>query len=338
MARRANISYRSRRALGKLYDRVVKVPANFTPERDRPFDHRILNQYEHNEETLGKVRQIKVLYDTAVRRILAQQNLDTEFELWTGYAMSKPAVGSDYKRWEDIGRENEALRARFREMCHEAIGSRARQDVEHFVSAMYKVTDEGRKEDEINGLVPLISFPWIFPEEMIRLAAGEYTPRFKKLRRAPQKTPPPMPKSISQLEKAAKIDEGSAEDSGDNQDGGCEVVALKDDDVESNHDVKKDSKAGEVEEEVQKTPGFYLSDLKGPLSELANASNSSIVTDEGLTNSEDAFGDDDDDDVDASSNTTYGVNINGNSGNVPKKRSAMDRLAELISSDEDEED
>ncbi|KAI5464095.1 RNA dependent RNA polymerase-domain-containing protein [Mariannaea sp. PMI_226] len=190
-------SYHSVKALGKIYDRVVDHTIQFTPIWDSPFDERITchKTFKPDADLLRAARQIKVRYDTSVRRLLSQHNLQTEFELWTGFSLSKPNVGSDYKRQEDLGREYDALKQQFREICYEAAGGKHPEAVNRFVAAMYIVTEEevkavygtGSRErpgDEDRGLqspqiepvlkvCPMISFPWIFHWVLIRLATDK---------------------------------------------------------------------------------------------------------------------------------------------------------------------
>jgi hypothetical protein len=141
-----------------------------------------------DEAKLEAARQIKSQYDTSMRRIMAQQGLQTEFELWTSFALSKPAMCTDYKRQEDLGFEYDTLKQRFRDVCYQAAGGSNADKIDPFVVAMYKVTEEdvqrennGPLEDPSPGgdykSMPLISFPWIFHWVMIRLAMGEqYSP------------------------------------------------------------------------------------------------------------------------------------------------------------------
>ncbi|KAF9772001.1 hypothetical protein IL306_010317 [Fusarium sp. DS 682] len=185
--------YTSRKALGVIFDKVVDVAnkeIKFDPIWDSPFDQRIIKKFELDRDTLKSARKIKTEYDISVRRLLSQHALKTEFELWTGFAMSKPAVGSDYKVQEELRREYNNLKARFRQLCIDAAGSKKAEKLEPFVAAMYKITDEEMKialHEHHRGVIndggtllqprklepksmPLISFPWIFHKEMCRIA------------------------------------------------------------------------------------------------------------------------------------------------------------------------
>lgn len=183
-------SYTSRKALGVIFDKVKGKQVKFDPIWDSPFDQRIIKKFELKRDTLKSARKIKTQYDTSVRRLLSQHALKTEFELWTGFAMSKPAVGSDYKVQEELRREYNNLKAAFRQLCIDTAGSKNAEKLEPFVAAMYKVTDEEMKialYEHHRGVInnagtllqprklepksmPLISFPWIFHKEMCRIA------------------------------------------------------------------------------------------------------------------------------------------------------------------------
>ncbi|KOS18207.1 putative RNA-dependent RNA polymerase 1 [Escovopsis weberi] len=192
--------YHSQKALGLVYDRVIKQKIEFSPDWQPSFDQRISKRFELDDAILDEALAIKEQYDIAVRRILSQHNLGTEFELYSGWAMMGPAVGSDYKRQEDLGCEYDALKQRLRDTCYEAAGGYDETKIDRFVAAMYRVTEEqinaalsesrdgcdstGGAAIDIQGgrleatSMPLMSFPWIFPEVMTRLALGErYNPR-----------------------------------------------------------------------------------------------------------------------------------------------------------------
>ena len=177
--------YRSRKPLGQIFRRVDKV--EFNPLCDGNFDKRILDRYSIDEKTLETARRIKSEYDTAMKRLMNQRDIGSEFEIWTGFALSRPRVGSDYKQSEDLGREANALRQTFREACYEAAGGKLTEEIAPFVAAMYWVTDEefrifkeGRENlkkerpdvaehDKVRHM-PLISFPWLFHNVLGRIA------------------------------------------------------------------------------------------------------------------------------------------------------------------------
>ena len=185
---KAKRSYHSTTALGKLYDMVKQETFDMNANYKLPFDNRILKHTKCRalrDETLTKARRIKSQYDTAMRRVMAQLEIGTEFEVWTSFVLSKPRVGSDYKLQENVGRESSALKLRFKEQCKIAAGS----DLLSFVAAMYRVTcEEVRialheaqqphiKPDGSVGTrkispktMPLVSFPWLFWDKLGELA------------------------------------------------------------------------------------------------------------------------------------------------------------------------
>ncbi|KAH7304903.1 RNA dependent RNA polymerase-domain-containing protein [Stachybotrys elegans] len=183
-------SRRSCKALGVIYDKLDRETFQFKPNWEDAFDQRILKRYQLDHDILKAARTIKTQYDMSTRRLLAQQNLATEFELWTGFAMSKAPGETEYKRQETLGHEFDALKQRFRELCYEKAGGRSPDKIDPFVAAMYKVTEEEvkialfeRERGPINDAgriiqppayearsMPLITFPWIFYECMIRIA------------------------------------------------------------------------------------------------------------------------------------------------------------------------
>ena len=194
-------TYRSQKALGIVYDKVHSVV--FDPTYTGSFDKRILDKCVKDNELLKKARHIKTQYDTALRRIMGQREIATEFEIWSGFVLSRPRVGSGYKLQEDVGRDYGSIKLAFREMCQEAAGGASPTHIDPFVAAMYKVTEEEvnialherRGATNIAGRIfsprnidaksmPLISFPWIFHEVLCRLATetGMEAPREKQPR------------------------------------------------------------------------------------------------------------------------------------------------------------
>ncbi|TGO89141.1 hypothetical protein BPOR_0123g00120 [Botrytis porri] len=185
----ASKQYHSQKILGQLYDKVESV--DFVPQYEESFDKRILRAYKLDNSILKATRQTKTKYDTAMRRILAQQDIKTEFEVWSTFILSKPKVGSDYKLQEDMAVITGALKDRFRAVCINAAGGKDFSILGPFVAAMYKVTKEEldialaecRSTRTVNGTkvpkrrlrpesMPLISFPWLFEKELGRIATG----------------------------------------------------------------------------------------------------------------------------------------------------------------------
>lgn len=186
-------SYHSGSALGQIYDRVGQV--EFSPSYENNFDQRILNKFCMNDDMLKRVRQIKTQYDTAIRRLMAQREIQTEFEIWTGFVLTRPRVGSSYKVTEDIGRESSIIKQHYRDEIRKAAGGSHMDTLGPWVASMYKVTAEemmialhcrGRGSRRPKGStstkatpqtltgMPLISFPWIFHEQLGFIATGRW--------------------------------------------------------------------------------------------------------------------------------------------------------------------
>jgi len=182
-------TYHSEKVLGQLYDKVESV--DFVPQYQEPFDRRILRAYKLDDALLKSCRQIKSKYDTAMRRIMAQQEIKTEFEVWSTFILSRPRVGTDYKVQEEMARYSDDLKTRFRTVCIEKAGGKDFTVLGPFVAGMYRVTKEEldialaecRTTKLVGGrevpkrkmepkYMPLISFPWLFEKELARIATG----------------------------------------------------------------------------------------------------------------------------------------------------------------------
>lgn len=157
---------------------------DYVPSCEDEFDSRIAESFDFTDEILAVARNLKAQYDISVRRLLKQFRIATEFELYSGWAMSKPAVGSDYKRQEDLGQQFDTVKQRFRDMCIEAAGVAGGDKLDLVVAAIYKVTEDEVKSflAEAEGAadvlefspknMPLISFPWIFHWILVKIAMG----------------------------------------------------------------------------------------------------------------------------------------------------------------------
>ncbi|TKA50189.1 hypothetical protein B0A55_13739 [Friedmanniomyces simplex] len=184
-------TYTSRKVLGRLYDEVQRVP--FLPAWDQPFDTRILSAYQLDDTLLEDAREIKVLYDEAVRRIMAQHSIQSEFEIWTTFILGHSQEDNDYKLAERLGETVTTLKQRHQELCYEKAGTTAQErdwaKMGPFIAAMYTVTaNEVRAASKANKEIrlvagqhvparqstfdnmPFMSFPWIFPRELGHIA------------------------------------------------------------------------------------------------------------------------------------------------------------------------
>jgi RNA-dependent RNA polymerase len=184
--------YRSRKILGMLYDQVQLV--DFTPQWENTFDKRVLEAFDLETTLLEKAAEMKSSYDEALRRLMAKHGIRTEFEAWSVFVLAHNHESRDYKFSEEFGRTMGALKTQFREMCREAAGVTSVINwarLGPFVAAMYTVTAQDmeialrqcRETKTVGGRecpvlrmdpehMPLISFPWLFPSELGKIATG----------------------------------------------------------------------------------------------------------------------------------------------------------------------
>ena len=184
--------YKSGKILGQLYDAVERV--DFVPSLEMPFNERILEcKLEVNDDLTQFARDLKDDYDSAMRRIMAQHEIKTEFEVWSTFVLSHANMSKDYKFHEELGAISGYLLEGFRQESYNKIGGRSFQLLAPLVVAMYRVTHLEMKEalekhrrknlkdekyfhrpsPEMSKL-PLISFPWIFPHVLGKIAMGHY--------------------------------------------------------------------------------------------------------------------------------------------------------------------
>lgn len=200
MEKKGRASYHSKRILGQLYDAVKII--DFVPNITMPFDSRILNcdLVSASESCMDFAKELKSEYDAAMRRVMAQHEIGTEFEICSSFVLSHNFLSRDYKLHEHLGSIASNLRNGFREQCFDFAGGRTIEHVAPLVVAMYRVTQQemskaieerkrvargeeenadekapgyGTPPDDEEGL-PLISFPWIFHEFLGKIATGQY--------------------------------------------------------------------------------------------------------------------------------------------------------------------
>ncbi|KAJ6178906.1 hypothetical protein N7519_009367 [Penicillium mononematosum] len=187
--KRPSSIYKSTKILGQLYDAVITP--DFVPKLEKPFDSRILESplAPASEAYMEYARELKAEFDMNMRQIMAQYEINTEFELWSTFVLRHGFVVKDYKMQEDLGRIVGTLRRGFRHQCYDKVG-RDGGNIPALVIAMYRVTQEQvaaalearrnealQREDfsivEVNSTeLPLISFPWIFPDVLGEVATG----------------------------------------------------------------------------------------------------------------------------------------------------------------------
>ncbi|KAK4124956.1 RdRP-domain-containing protein [Parathielavia appendiculata] len=174
-----NNSYRSTGILGKLYDMADKTVFDNRENYTLPFDDCILKRYQPDQTMLKEARKLKTQYDIAIRRVM-------------GSSKSGPSLkfGTDYKVQEKVGREAAGLRKQFRDLCLKVAEEQNFERLK-FLAAMYRVTweetrialyearqrhilpDEKVGKSRVTGRsMPLISFPWLFPDDLGRIALG----------------------------------------------------------------------------------------------------------------------------------------------------------------------
>ena len=183
-------TYVSRKVLGQLYDQVERV--DFKPEFTYPFDKRILSAYDLDDETIQAAKEVKQEYDAHMRRIMAQHNIGTEFEIWSTFVLAHAKLSNDYKFHEQMGQISTALKDRFRQICYERAGGKAYEQIGPFVAAMYAVTANevtaavqecnttitvgGQPKPMRNMTVadmPMMSFPWLFHGVLGKIAKDD---------------------------------------------------------------------------------------------------------------------------------------------------------------------
>lgn len=180
--------YTSEKILGQLYDIVERV--DFRPKLEAPFDERILNSgIETGDELLSTAAALKTVYDADIRRVMAQHEINTEFEVWSTFVLSHANMSKDYKFHEELGQISTALRERHLNACYEKAGGKSFDALAPLAVAMYSVTSEqmkealGRLKPSADGLslvkdnsssLPLISFPWILQPVLGKIANQHY--------------------------------------------------------------------------------------------------------------------------------------------------------------------
>ncbi|KAL4922233.1 RNA dependent RNA polymerase-domain-containing protein [Aspergillus aurantiobrunneus] len=180
--------YHSEKVLGQLYDAVERI--DFVPNLEINFDKRILDsQVEVPDDLHEFARELKDEYDTAIRRIMAQHEIKTEFEVWSTFVLSHSNMSKDYKFHEDMGAISSALLEDFRNRAYEKVEGRTFEALYPLAVAMYRIThkdmaaalEKHRAENLFNSMpapkieqLPLISFPWIFPKVLGQIAVGHY--------------------------------------------------------------------------------------------------------------------------------------------------------------------
>lgn len=187
IGKKPNQIYTSKKVLGQLYDQVERI--DFVPAFTAPFDMRILRAHSLDDNILQSAREIKEEYDAHMRRIMAQHEIKTEFEVWSTFVLQHSSTSNDFKYHEQIGEISIALKDQFRLICYERAGGKDYKHMAPFAAAMYEVTareitaavEECHCVQMVGGqprplremtasAMPLMSFPWLFQDVLGKIA------------------------------------------------------------------------------------------------------------------------------------------------------------------------
>lgn len=139
MEKKGRREYKSSEILGKLFDAVERV--NFVPELTDTFDPRILH-HKPPQNILDVVKNMKKEYEESMRRIMAQHEIRSEFEVWSTFVLSHSKAARDFKFHEEIGQHARTLKETYYEIfCEEARG-REFGKLAPFAVAAYHITYE----------------------------------------------------------------------------------------------------------------------------------------------------------------------------------------------------
>ncbi|KAF8424303.1 RNA dependent RNA polymerase-domain-containing protein [Tirmania nivea] len=179
MGKEREKTYKSKKILGRLYDQVERV--DFQPIYSTKFDQRILG-YTISERLLRSAKAVKAEYDIAIKRIMGQYDIKTEFEIFTTFVLKYKGCNNEYNFHEELGRLQKSLCERFQKIVYERVGGRNKPALASYVVAMYKVTHQemvialrhpnAHKHQKDPSKMPIMSFPWIFREILGVLAKG----------------------------------------------------------------------------------------------------------------------------------------------------------------------
>jgi RNA-dependent RNA polymerase len=170
MEKKGRKSYTSRKVLGQLYDAVDRVA--FVPKYDAPFDGRILNVCDPDDEIMRAARELKHEYDTSLQRIMAQHDIKTEFEVWSTFVLDHSKASKDYKFHEEIGQLSNSLKEQYYNSVVDKAGGKNWSHLVPWAVAMYRVTREELEAAKAQGkdaTMPFISFPWILRSTLTQI-------------------------------------------------------------------------------------------------------------------------------------------------------------------------
>ena len=146
------------------------------------FDGRILNALQPSRAVCDQVEELKREYDASVRRIMAQHEIKTEFEVWSTFVLDHSKASPDFKFHEEIGNISKSLKEEFEEAIVEAAGGRTLDQLQPYAVAAYQLVrkevlealEEVKKgeREEVPEQMPLMSFPWVLQETLGKLATA----------------------------------------------------------------------------------------------------------------------------------------------------------------------
>ncbi|EXJ86569.1 hypothetical protein A1O3_03522 [Capronia epimyces CBS 606.96] len=195
MEKKRSPQYRSYKILGQLYDAVERVA--FEPNWEGQFDQRILIHPPPKGEVMDVVRKLKKSYDEGMRRIMAQHQINTEFEVWSTFVLHHSKAARDFKFHEEIGQHARTLKEQYYEVLVEEAGGREFENLMPVAVAAYHITyDEvGQAQENMSGSseadellsdyggshhsadshshpvkMPFISFPWVLQDVLGKIA------------------------------------------------------------------------------------------------------------------------------------------------------------------------
>jgi RNA-dependent RNA polymerase len=217
-----NQVYYSEKILGQLYDDVERV--DFVPHYTAHFDDRVLKVHQPDEALIKLAKGVKKEYDSAIRRIMAQHSIGTEFEVWSTFVLSHNSRTRDYKFHEEIGQLSQSLKDTYRAHCIKTAGGKDFHLLGPFVVAMYVTTQDeiGEAFGEVQSNrvenpflagrpltltnMPLMTFPWIFPEIMGRIAQHRGGPlKVPSMKPSPAINQSPKPINWLSKEKSSQL-------------------------------------------------------------------------------------------------------------------------------------
>lgn len=181
-------SYNSTSVLGCMYDQVL--PIEFHASYEPTFNAHILEAYELDTDVLRTAMSIKEQYDQDIKRIMAQNGIQTEFEVWTAFVMSHNREIKDFSFAQDMGRLMLSVKNKYVSLCRAKVGlagsERDLSKLHPLIAAIYKVTAdevtasyrskepkpiyEHEEDHVLEHATAFMSCPWIFADELGKIA------------------------------------------------------------------------------------------------------------------------------------------------------------------------